>query len=242
MQKRVYRYLSSISFSQRNSLPRLLFLTCRPSHFRHSTTKNLKVYALRRCRHSTKITDTGLPGLVYIRRECFHWRSSRGKTICAEFVFLRLWSKREQVQGRKGKEIVSLTRETAADLRLLEKGDVVVCTPTQVCYRFAFRLALTDDNYFLQWGILSRRWRTYRRQNPACHGEIGPTYEVVISRTRYVSAQTEIKTRIVACGVSLANARDLGEWMGRRMPSSISPQGQLLTVSIEDTILRHDSN
>ena len=31
---------------------------------------------------------------------------------------------------------------------------------------------------------------------------------------RYVSAQTEIKTRIVACGVLLANARDLGEWMG----------------------------
>lgn len=45
-------------------------------------------------------------------------------------------------------------------------------------------------------------------------GEIGPTYEVVVSRTRYMSAQTEIKTRIVACGVSLANARDLGEWIG----------------------------
>lgn len=47
-------------------------------------------------------------------------------------------------------------------------------------------------------------------------GESGPTYEVIISRTRYVSAQTEMKTRIVACGVSLANARDLGEWMGVR--------------------------
>lgn len=45
-------------------------------------------------------------------------------------------------------------------------------------------------------------------------GEVGPTYEVIISRTRYVSAQTEIATRIVACAVSLANARDLGEWMG----------------------------
>lgn len=45
-------------------------------------------------------------------------------------------------------------------------------------------------------------------------GEVGPTYEVVISRTRYLSAQTDLKTRIVACGVSLANARDLGEWMG----------------------------
>jgi pre-mRNA-splicing helicase BRR2 len=32
--------------------------------------------------------------------------------------------------GRK--EIVSLTGETSADLRLLEKGDVIVCTPGQV--------------------------------------------------------------------------------------------------------------
>jgi pre-mRNA-splicing helicase BRR2 len=79
-----------------------------------------------------------------------------GKTICAEFALLRLWSKREQrravciepfqemvdlrvVEWRKkfgnvqgGKEIVALTGETSADLRLLEKGDVIVCTPSQV--------------------------------------------------------------------------------------------------------------
>ncbi|KAH7919595.1 Sec63-domain-containing protein [Leucogyrophana mollusca] len=152
-----------------------------------------------------------------------------GKTICAEFALLRLWSKREQPRAvciepyqemvdqrvaewkRKfaglqgGKEIVSLTGETSGDLRLLEKGDVIVCTPSQ-------------------WDVLSRRWRQRKNvQNiglliadevQLVGGEVGPTYEVVISRTRYVSAQTEIKTRIVACGVSLANARDLGEWMG----------------------------
>lgn len=152
-----------------------------------------------------------------------------GKTICAEFALLRLWSRRDapravciepyqemvdqrvaewmakfgELQG--GKEIVRLTGETSADLRLLEKGDVVVCTPTQ-------------------WDVLSRRWKQRKNvQNiglliadevQLVGGEIGPTYEVVISRTRYVSAQTEVKTRIVACGVSLANARDLGDWMG----------------------------
>ncbi|OBZ77999.1 putative U5 small nuclear ribonucleoprotein helicase [Grifola frondosa] len=152
-----------------------------------------------------------------------------GKTICAEFALLRLWSKREQQRAvciepyqemvdqrviewrskfgalQGGKEIVSLTGETSADLRLLEKGDLIVCTPTQ-------------------WDVLSRRWR--QRKNvqtiglliadevQLVGGEVGPTYEVVISRTRYVSAQTDIKTRVVACGVSLANARDLGEWMG----------------------------
>jgi len=80
-----------------------------------------------------------------------------GKTICAEFALLRLWSKAEQPRAvciepfpemveqrvaewkekfgqlQGGKEIVALTGETSADLRLLEKGDVIVCTPSQVC-------------------------------------------------------------------------------------------------------------
>ncbi|KAG6820013.1 hypothetical protein H0H93_006477 [Arthromyces matolae] len=172
-----------------------------------------------------------------------------GKTICAEFALLRLWSKREQrravciepyqemvdqrvaewtakfskLQG--GKEIVSLTGETSADLRLLEKGDVIVCTPSQ-------------------WDVISRRWRQRKNvQNiglliadevQLVGGEVGPTYEVVISRTRYVSAQTEIKARIVACGVSLANARDLGEWMGAPSHAifNFSPSARPLDMDI----------
>ena len=152
-----------------------------------------------------------------------------GKTICAEFALMRLWSQPQSkravciepyqdmvdlrltewkvrfggVQG--GKEIVSLTGETSADLRLLEKGDVIICTPTQ-------------------WDVISRRWQ--QRKNVKNIGllicdevqllgaEIGPTYEIVISRTRYISKQTDNNTRIVVCSVSLANARDLGEWIG----------------------------
>ena len=152
-----------------------------------------------------------------------------GKTVCAEFALLRLWSKRDLLRAvciepyqemvelrvnewrekfgnlQGGKEILSLTGETSADLRLLEKGDVIVCTPTQ-------------------WDVISRRWR--QRKNvqtlglliadeiQMVGGEVGPTYEVIISRTRYVERQTGQKTRIVACGVSLANAEDLGKWMG----------------------------
>ncbi|KAK0203464.1 putative RNA helicase [Desarmillaria ectypa] len=172
-----------------------------------------------------------------------------GKTVCAEFALLRLWSKREQPRAvciepyqemvdervkewqdkfsglQGGKEIVSLTGETSTDLRLLEKGDVIVCTPSQ-------------------WDVLSRRWRQRKNvQNiglliadevQLVGGEVGPTYEVVISRTRYVSAQTEVKTRIVACGVSLANARDLSEWMG--VPShaifNFSPSARPLDMDI----------
>jgi pre-mRNA-splicing helicase BRR2 len=45
--------------------------------------------------------------------------------------------------------------------------------------------------------------------------EIRTAYEVIVSRTRYVTAQSKIsKTRIVALGCPLANARDLGNWIG----------------------------
>jgi len=79
-----------------------------------------------------------------------------GGAICTEFPLLRLWSKREQLwavciksyqemvdprmaewkaklsQLQSEKKIVSLTGETSTDLRLLEKGDVIVCMPMQV--------------------------------------------------------------------------------------------------------------
>ncbi|KAF8555606.1 Sec63-domain-containing protein [Imleria badia] len=172
-----------------------------------------------------------------------------GKTICAEFALLKLWNKKDNsravcvepyqemvdqrvaewrrkfsgVQG--GKEIVSLTGETSADLRLLEKGDVIVCTPSQ-------------------WDVLSRRWRQRKNVQTIAlliadeiqliGGEVGPTYEVIISRTRYVSAQTENKTRVVACGVSLANARDLGEWIGAPSHAifNFSPSSRPLDMDI----------
>ncbi|KAF5342919.1 hypothetical protein D9757_014974 [Collybiopsis confluens] len=82
-----------------------------------------------------------------------------------------------------GKEIVALTGEASADLRLLEKGDVIICTPSQ-------------------WDVLSRRWR--QRKNVQ-------TVALLIADEVHL---TELKTRIVALGVSLANARGLGEWIG----------------------------
>ena len=80
------------------------------------------------------------------------------KTMCAEFALLQLWYKPEQLRAvciepyqemvdlhvkewaskfqklQGGKEIVSLTGETSANLQLLEKGDVIICTPAhKVC-------------------------------------------------------------------------------------------------------------
>ncbi|KDR76589.1 hypothetical protein GALMADRAFT_139507 [Galerina marginata CBS 339.88] len=172
-----------------------------------------------------------------------------GKTICAEFALLRLWSKRERSRAvciepyqemvdlrvkewkkkfqnlQDGKQIVSLTGETSSDLRMLEVGDVIVCTPTQ-------------------WDMISRRWRQRKAvqtlglliadEVQMVGGEVGPVYEVVISRTRYVERQTGNKTRIVACGVSLANAEDLGKWMGASEHTifNFSPSARPLDMSI----------
>ncbi|CAG1963457.1 unnamed protein product [Fusarium graminearum] len=151
-----------------------------------------------------------------------------GKTVCAEFALLRHWTKGEVgravyiapfqslVDSRLqdwqkrlsslngGKEIVKLTGETATDLKLLEKGDLILATPTQ-------------------WDVLSRQWK--RRKNvqtvelfiaDELHllGDAqGYVYETIVSRMHYIRTQTELPLRIIALSVSLANARDIGEWI-----------------------------
>ena len=151
-----------------------------------------------------------------------------GKTVCAEFALLRHWSQSEAGRAvyiapvqelvdvhlqdwqrrlsavNGGKEIVKLTGETATDLKLLEKGDLILATPTQ-------------------WDVLSRQWK--RRKNVQTvqlfiaddlhllGGHMGYVYEIIVSRMHYIRTQTELPLRIVALSVSLANARDVGEWI-----------------------------
>ena len=152
-----------------------------------------------------------------------------GKTVCAEFAILRHWS--QPTQGRAvyiapfqelvdqrladwskrlgsvagGKQIVKLTGETTADLKLLERGDLILATPTQ-------------------WDVLSRQWQ--RRKNvqtvqlfiaDELHmlgGQGGFIYEIIVSRMHYVALQTENNMRLIGLSVSLSNARDIGEWLG----------------------------
>ena len=152
-----------------------------------------------------------------------------GKTVCAEFALLRHWQRGEK--GRAvyiapfqelvdqrladwqrrlaglggGKTLAKLTGETSADLKVLERSDVVLATPGQ-------------------WDVLSRQWQ--RRKNvqtvrlfiaDELHllgGQGGHVYEVIVSRMHYIALQTENRMRIVGLSVPLANARDVGEWLG----------------------------
>lgn len=79
-----------------------------------------------------------------------------------------------------GKTVTMLTGETSVDLKLLEKGDIIVSTPEH-------------------WDMVSRRWKQRRNvQNVALFvvdelhllgGQNGPALEIVTSRMRYISAQ-----------------------------------------------------
>merc|ERR1712051_272884 len=153
---------------------------------------------------------------------------SSGKRTCAEIAILRLFETQPD-NGRcvyvtpmqdlaeivyndwqpkfamLGKRTVLLTGETATDLKLIAKGNIIISTPEK-------------------WDVLSRRWKQ-RKNVQNIHlfvcdeihllgGPDGPVIEIICSRMRYISSQLEKPIRIIALGASMANARDVANWLG----------------------------
>ena len=172
-----------------------------------------------------------------------------GKTVCAELALFRHWARNESGKAvyiapfqeivnirlsdwqqrlssiASGKVISSLTGETTADLKILERSDLLLATPTQ-------------------WDVLSRQWQ--RRKNvqrvelfiaDELHmlgGHSGYIYEVVVSRMHYISLQLEDrKMRIVGLSVPLSNARDVGEWIGAGKHTIYNFSPSVRPVSLE---------
>jgi pre-mRNA-splicing helicase BRR2 len=175
-----------------------------------------------------------------------------GKTVCAELALLRHWSKSNSGRAvyiapfqeivdarlqdwekrlgrlRGGKDIVKLTGETATDLKLLEKGDLILATP-------------------VQWDVLSRQWK--RRKNVQTvelfiadeihliDGQQGYIYDIIISRTNMIRQQTELPVRIIALSVSLADARDVTSWIdvNKRNTYNFSPHVRPVPLELHIT-------
>jgi pre-mRNA-splicing helicase BRR2 len=179
--------------------------------------------------------------------------SNSGKTICATFAILHMLTTNSE--GKcvyvaptdeiadpafdqlcslfgillPGQAIVRLTGETAPDLELLAGGKIVVSSVRQ-------------------WDSITRRWRQRKSVSAVSlmifdelhflGGDHGPTMEVVISRTRYMSSQFKKTSgngiRIVGLAASLANARDVGEWMGVASQSlfNFSPKARAFPLEI----------
>eukprot|EP00906_Rhabdomonas_costata_P006818 RCo009880 len=185
-----------------------------------------------------------------------------GKTICIEFAILRMFNSfkpqekaravyvaphedicaqryrewKSKFDDRLGRTVVQLTGETSADLKLLEKGEIIISTPEH-------------------WDVISRRWK--QRKNVTSvklfvvdelHlivGPRGPVVEVIVSRMRYISSQMVerfgTRIRLVAASSSLANAKDLGEWVGASHTSIFNFHPTVRPVPLEIHIQGFDN-
>ena len=121
----------------------------------------------------------------------------------------------------------------SADLKRLERAQIVVSSPGA-------------------WDALSRRWRQRKAVQAVslfivdeAHllgGGAGPTLEVICSRMRYIAAQMEKPIRIVALSSSLANAKDVGEWLGVRSQALFNFHPNVRPVPLECHIQGFDAN
>jgi pre-mRNA-splicing helicase BRR2 len=163
--------------------------------------------------------------------------SGSGKTICAEFAIIRMlyndpdgkcvyvaprdeivrrvyddWSRRFGTILKAG-QIVQLTGDITSDLSILNQAKIILSSVKQ-------------------WDNLSRRWRQRKVIQTVTlfiiddlhflGGEGGPAIEIMLSRMRYISSQKEQNSssgkrsqlRLVGLGAPIANAREVGEWIG----------------------------
>ena len=108
------------------------------------------------------------------------------------------------------RHINRLTGELAADLKIMETSSIIIANPRH-------------------WDLLTRRWKQRKVVQSVSlviadllhylgRSDIGPQYEIALSRTRFISAQLEEAggsgIRIVALSECLANAHDVADWLG----------------------------
>jgi pre-mRNA-splicing helicase BRR2 len=119
-----------------------------------------------------------------------------------------------------GLTVSKLTGDITVDLKILEASNILLTTA-------------------LFWDVVSRRWKQRKHvQNVSLYivdevhllgGADGPPLEVVVSRARYVSSQLDKHVRIVALGSSIADAKDVADWIGAppqasfNFPPSVRP-------------------
>uniref|UniRef100_A0A7S1KPB1 RNA helicase n=1 Tax=Percolomonas cosmopolitus TaxID=63605 RepID=A0A7S1KPB1_9EUKA len=104
-----------------------------------------------------------------------------------------------------GIPIFKLNGQTQADVAKLNQGRIIVSTPKH-------------------WDVLSRQWRTQQGLQQIdlfiadelqfIGGTEGPIIEVIVSRMRFIASQIEKQTRIIGLSTSVADAQELGEWLG----------------------------
>ncbi|XP_058808781.1 activating signal cointegrator 1 complex subunit 3 [Phymastichus coffea] len=151
-----------------------------------------------------------------------------GKTIAAEIAIMRVfktepdrkvvyiaplkalvrermkdWTKR--LGEILGKSVVELTGDITPDIKVISTSDVIVTTPEK-------------------WDSISRSWQTRNYVQKVAliiideihllGEDRGPVLEVIVSRTNFIASHTSKTLRIIGLSTALANAVDLGHWLG----------------------------
>jgi len=151
-----------------------------------------------------------------------------GKTVTAELALLRLLRAHPGQKAVYIAPLKALVRERMADwhekfvkgmsLNMQElTGDV---TPDARALTAAHILATTPE----KWDGVSRHWqqRGYVRkvgliiidEIHLLGEERGPILEVIVSRMRYMAERMGAPIRIIGLSTAMANASDLGDWLG----------------------------
>ncbi|TPX31933.1 hypothetical protein SmJEL517_g04845 [Synchytrium microbalum] len=112
---------------------------------------------------------------------------------------------RARLTGPMNRRLVELTGDVTPDLRTIEEADIIITTPEK-------------------WDGISRSWKSRSYVTSVglviideihlLGGERGPILEIIVSRMNYIASQTQRKVRIVGLSTALANAHDLGDWLG----------------------------
>ncbi|XP_073143681.1 DExH-box ATP-dependent RNA helicase DExH14 [Henckelia pumila] len=151
-----------------------------------------------------------------------------GKTISAELAMLHLFNTqpdmkviyiaplkalvrermndwRKRLVSKLGKQMVEMTGDYTPDMTALLSTDIIISTPEK-------------------WDGISRNWHSrgyVKKVGLMILDEIhllgadrGPILEVIVSRMRYISSQTDRPVRFVGLSTALANAHDLADWLG----------------------------
>jgi len=181
--------------------------------------------------------------------------AASGKIICAEFAVLKMLTSDDPVKrcvyvaphaatarerfnewsfkfGKTmGYKVSELVGETTSDVKTLEDSHVIITTPEK-------------------WDLISRRWKTRKSVQEVrlfvvdelhlLDSDVGPTLEAVVSRMRYISVQVQQPIRIVALAASLANAKDVAEWIGAGSNGLFNFSPNVRTVPLELVIQGFD--
>lgn len=151
-----------------------------------------------------------------------------GKTVVAELAVMRLleahkgekavyigplkslvreklldW--KEKFEHRLHRKVIELSGDSAPELGQVQHADIIVTTPEK-------------------WDGVSRQWqnREYvQKVGVIIIDEIhllgadrGPIIEVIVSRIRFMEEKLKHHIRIIGLSTALANAKDLGDWLG----------------------------